>query len=102
MAPLVESGPDVRRVTAWKCIGCGRVEAPQPCIGVCSDRKVELVDARDYEIVRTKLEQLEAEYARLVEFLRMMARNNPREDRWEESYRHLQAMAEGMLDRGEQ
>jgi len=27
-------------VEAWQCIGCGRVELPQPCIGVCQDRKV--------------------------------------------------------------
>lgn len=97
MAPLVESGPEALRVSAWKCIGCGRVEAPQPCIGVCSDRKVELVDARDYDIVLEKLESLQAEHERLVQFVRMMARNKPHKDRWEESYRHLQALAEGIL-----
>jgi hypothetical protein len=30
-------------VQAWQCIGCGRIEAPQPCIGVCRDRKVFMV-----------------------------------------------------------
>ena len=24
-------------VTVWQCIGCGRIEAPQPGIGVCQD-----------------------------------------------------------------
>ena len=28
---------------AWRCIGCGRIEAQRPCIGVCEDRKVRLV-----------------------------------------------------------
>ena len=27
---------------AWQCIGCGRIEAPQTCIGICEDCKVEL------------------------------------------------------------
>ena len=98
MAPLVESGPEALRVTAWRCVGCGRVEAPQPCIGVCSDRKVELVDARDYDMALARLEHLEAEYDRLVQFVRMMARNKPHEDCWEESYLHMQMLAEGMLD----
>ena len=30
---------------AWQCIGCGRIEAPQPCLGICEDRKVEFVYA---------------------------------------------------------
>ena len=98
MAPLVESRPEALRVTAWRCVGCGRVEAPQPCIGVCSDRKVELVDARDYEMALARLEQLEAEYDKLVQFIRMMARNKPHKDCWEESYLHMQALAESMLD----
>ena len=37
------------RVTAWQCIGCGRIEGSQPCIGVCQDRKVDFVYASDYD-----------------------------------------------------
>ena len=33
---------------AWQCIGCGRIEAPQPCIGICQDRKVEFVYAPEH------------------------------------------------------
>jgi len=33
---------------AWQCIGCGRIEAPQPCIGICQDRKVEFVYASEH------------------------------------------------------
>jgi hypothetical protein len=38
--------PETR--SAWQCIGCGKLEGPQRCIGVCQDRRVELVDAQDY------------------------------------------------------
>jgi len=23
------------RMTAWQCIGCGRIEGAQPCVGIC-------------------------------------------------------------------
>lgn len=98
MSPLVVPEGEVGRLTAWRCIGCGKVEAPQPCIGVCSDRKVELVEARDYDMALARIARVEAERDRLLEFLRMMARNKPHEDCWESSYRHLQALAESMLD----
>jgi hypothetical protein len=36
-------------VKAWQCIGCGKIEAPQICIGICQDRKVQFVYADEYE-----------------------------------------------------
>jgi hypothetical protein len=38
-----------KRVMAWQCIGRGKIEAPQTCIGVCQDRKVEFVCASEHE-----------------------------------------------------
>jgi len=37
------------RVTAWQCIGCGRIEGAQPCVGICQDRKTEFVYATDHD-----------------------------------------------------
>jgi len=40
MAALVEvntAAAGVARLNAWQCIGCGKIEAPQNCIGVCRD-----------------------------------------------------------------
>ena len=36
-------------VKAWQCIGCGMIEAPQTCIGVCEYRKTKLVYAFEHE-----------------------------------------------------
>ena len=33
----------VETVEAWQCVGCGRLQAERPCIGVCTDKKIELV-----------------------------------------------------------
>ena len=68
---------------AWQCIGCGRLESLQPCIGICEDRPVELVYAW----------QLEEALA----LLRQLAWSKPREGEWERSFRDLQARARKLL-----
>lgn len=80
----------LERIKAWQCIGCGRVEAPQSCIGVCEDRRVELVRAEDVEALAARMDQLE-------KFVRQLARITPREGEWERSYRALQAKARELL-----
>ena len=37
------------RITAWQCIGCGRIDGPQPCVGTCQDRRTEFVYASEHE-----------------------------------------------------
>jgi hypothetical protein len=71
------------RLKAWQCIGCGRIEGPQTCIGICQDRKVEFVYA--------------AEYEELAALVTQLARATPREGEWERSYRALQARARALL-----
>ena len=41
--PNADAAHMVETIEGWRCIGCGRVDAPQPCIGVCEDKRVELV-----------------------------------------------------------
>src|SRR5450755_3583235 len=84
-------------VKAWQCIGCGKIEAPQTCVGVCQDRKVEFIYASDHEealaqltVARTRIEALEA-------ITRQLARTTPRTGEWEHSYRALQQRARKML-----
>ena len=73
----------VERITAWRCIGCGRIEGAQPCIGICQDRKAEFVYSSDYD--------------RLAALVRKLARTTPREGEWERSYRALQETARQAL-----
>jgi hypothetical protein len=87
--------PDV--VEAWRCIGCGRIEAHQPCIGVCEDRKVRLVLAADHERALAKLIEAKAAAAALESLVRRLATTKPRAGGWERSYKALQAEAERAL-----
>lgn len=80
------------RVKAWQCIGCGKIEAPRPCIGVCQDRPVELVDAEIYDAAYSRLLLLES-------VLKRIAQVTPRDGEWERSYLALQRQAREALGR---
>lgn len=77
-------------VQAWHCIGCGRIESPQTCLGICQDKKVEFVFAAEHEQVLARVQRLEA-------LLRRIAWSTPRAGEWERSYRMLQAEARRVL-----
>jgi gamma-glutamyl:cysteine ligase YbdK (ATP-grasp superfamily) len=80
-------------IQAWQCVGCGRIEAPQTCLGVCRDRKILMVAKDDHERV---VADLQATRRRVDVALAMLARivhSTPREEQWERSYRALQEQA---------
>lgn len=55
----------VETIKAWQCVGCGRVEASAPCVGICRDEPVELVNAAAYRAAVARAEALE-EVARRI------------------------------------
>ena len=81
----------VETIEGWRCIGCGRVDAPQPCIGVCEDKRVELVLAEDYAEMAWRVEQLQ-------EALALIARTTPKPDQLQASWLALQARARTLLE----
>jgi hypothetical protein len=87
-------------ITAWQCVGCGRLEAPQNCIGVCQDRKVELVSAWDHAEVLVALEDANERIATLEALLSKLAHTTPREGAWKDSYSALQTQARNLLSHG--
>ncbi len=88
-------------VKAWQCIGCGMIEAPQTCIGVCEHHKVEFVYADEHEATVAELTRTRAERDVLAAVVRRLARTTPRDDSWQRSYLALQAQARLALDRSE-
>lgn len=83
-------------ITAWQCIGCGRVEAPQPCIGVCQDRKVELVVADAH---RRSIAAAEERIAQLEALARQIASVTPHEGECQRTWKALQRRARALLSR---
>ena len=93
----VKALPLAETITAWQCIGCGRLEAPQNCIGVCQDRKVELVGAWDYAEALVQLEDANERIAKLEALVVKLAHTTPCEGAWKDSYLAFQAQASKLL-----
>ncbi|MFO1321672.1 MAG: hypothetical protein U1F52_18840 [Burkholderiales bacterium] len=90
---------DGTRVTVWQCIGCGKIEGPQPCVGVCQDRKVEFVPAEVHDAIAAENDALRLRTQSLEDFVRRLVRTTPRDGEWEHSYRALQEQARRALER---
>ncbi len=82
---------------AWQCIGCGRLEAPQTCIGICEDRPVNLVSASDYEDALAEAAAAKEQAEALAAVVRQIAWTTPRKGECERSYRALQERARAAL-----
>lgn len=89
----------VEPIAAWQCIGCGRIEAPQPCIGICQDRRVEFVYAAQHAQAVAELDATKRERDLLLAFVRRLAMSRPREANGEQGYRALQQQAHHVMRR---
>ena len=69
----------VERIKVWQCIGCGRIDDPKPCVGICRDAKVEYVLAVDHD----------REVAALRALAAVIAHTTPHEH---EAVRHWEAL----------
>ena len=78
-------------IQAWQCIGCGKIEAPQPCIGVCRDRKILMIGKEEHEQVLAEGVALRAQLTQAHAMLQRFALAKPHEDQWERSWLALQA-----------
>ena len=85
------------RIKVWQCIGCGRIDAPQNCIGVCEYRKAEFVYASDYEEAVARAAAAQGRARVLEALVRQLAATTPRDGGWERSYRALQEQARSAL-----
>ncbi len=89
-------------VKAWQCIGCGSIEAPQTCIGVCEHRKVEFVYASEHEATRAELQRTSDALHALEALAHQLAHTTPHDNGFKASYLALQRRARELLAPGEQ
>lgn len=78
---------EIERRKVWECIGCGRIDDPRPCVGICRDRKVEYVLAADHD------RQVQA----LASIVRTIALTTPREGQCLAHWAALRARARAAL-----
>jgi hypothetical protein len=84
-------------IQAWQCIGCGKIEAPQTCIGVCRDRKIMLVGIEDHQQALDEVQRLYGQLEQAQSMLARMARTTPREGHWREAWKATQEQARRIL-----
>jgi hypothetical protein len=77
----------IERRKVWECVGCGRIDDPRPCVGICRDQKMEYVAAGDHERV----------VAALAAVARAIASTTPREGECLRHWRALQERARAAL-----
>lgn len=97
MVLLVDSNADAERVAVWQCIGCGKIDGPRPCVGICEDRKVEIVYAYAYDEALAQRAAAQRRAEALEAVVRQLARTTPRAGEWERSYQALQVQARRTL-----
>ena len=78
-------------IQAWQCVGCGKIEAPQPCIGVCKDRKVFVVGKDEHERVLAENAALQAQLRQAHAMLLRFGHAKPKQAQWEATWLALQA-----------
>ena len=83
-------------IQAWQCIGCGRMEAPQPCIGVCRDRKVLFIGKDEHEAALAEIARLSAQLRSTASRLQRFGLAAPRSGQWESAYAALRDQARAL------
>lgn len=82
-------------VTAWWCAGCGRIEAPQPCLGVCVRRPVDYVRAHEHARALAAIEEARRTEVDLTAMARQAAWVMPRPGHAAETWTALRERAAG-------
>lgn len=80
-------------ITAWSCDACGRIEAPQPCIGVCVRPETSMVPAAAHEAVLEQDAALRRDLKPLAALARQLAWATPTAGQRERTARALRDRA---------
>jgi hypothetical protein len=96
-AEEVDWDEPVEFATTWWCAGCGGIDAPQPCLGVCVWRSVEWVNGIRYLEQRAGAVAEREMDRRLRGLARRVACVTPRAGQWQRGWWALEAQARAMF-----
>jgi hypothetical protein len=65
-------------IPVWQCIGCGRIEMPQTCIGVCQDKKAFFIGKDAHERALEEIARLQELLVKTRSKLLRFAQSTPR------------------------
>lgn len=87
------------RLTIPACIGCGAMRQDQTCPAACAERRVELVNAGDYDRLAVAAAACRARVRGLRAVAEELARAEPAEGEWQAAYQAAQESARSALRR---
>ncbi len=90
--------PDVEIIQAWGCPRCGRIDAPQPCLGICVFHPRTVADAREYRQLAPRADQAVHVDQALSGIARIIAAITPRPGREEATTAAMREKARHTLD----
>lgn len=87
------------RLTIPACIGCGAMRRDQNCLVACAERRVELVNAGDYDRLAASAAACRARVRGLRAVAAELASAQPAEGEWQAAYQAVQESARSALRR---
>jgi hypothetical protein len=100
-AAPVMSDPDAilpDRITVLTCLGCGAMGREARCEGDCSEHKLLLVDAGDFDALQSAAQLAHQRSAALKPIARALLDSHPSEQACTDAYRALRAAAHKALE----
>ncbi len=90
MVLLSDDDTEEAIITAWQCIGCGKIEYPRPCIGVCQDQKVDLVYGSKYREALAREAAARDQLRKIASVLRQIANTTPKQENCDKTWHAFQ------------
>ena len=89
------------RITVLTCLGCGAMGREARCEGDCSEHKLLLVDAGDFDALQSAAQLARQRTAALKPIARALLDSHPSEQACTDAYRALRAAAHKALEAAE-
>ena len=89
--------PELSVIPAWGCPRCGRIDAPQPCLGICVRRPGLVADVVEYREFAAQAARLATEEQPLSTLAHMVAGVRARPGYEEQTVQTLRSRARALL-----
>ena len=95
----VPEAPEPAVIEGWGCPRCGRIDAPQPCLGICVRRPGLVADVAEYREYAAQAQRTAETERPLAAFAHVVAGVHPRPGREQQTVESLRSRAREPLER---
>ena len=95
----VPEAPEVDVIEGWGCPRCGRVDAPQQCLGICIRRPGLVADVAEYREYAAQAQRSAEVDRTLSAFAHLVGGVHPRPGQEQQTVESLKARARALLER---